>query len=295
MTDIWSIKRLLDWTGTLFNSYGITSPRLDAELLLSHVLNCSRIQLYLDAEKPVSPHERDILREYVKKRSQRIPVAYILGKKEFWSIEFTVNRHVLIPRPDTEKLVEIVLERLKGFEAPRIADLGTGSGCIAVALGHELPGAQIYALDTSEPALSVAAENVKRAGLTDRISVRKGSWDRQTSAELQRLGIDAIVSNPPYITTDDLKTLPPEISRYEPCLALDGGETGLDFYSSLAEFAVEVLVDKGFLAVEMGLGQGDEVKGLFQGSGLCSVEVLPDDTHRDRIVIGYRQKTDPGS
>lgn len=283
---------MLDWTGNLFESFDIPSFRLDAELLLSHVLNCSRIQLYLDADKPVNARERDIFRGYVKQRSQRIPVAYILGIKEFWSIDFKVNRHVLIPRPDTEKLVEIVIDQLKGNENPRILDIGTGSGCIAVALGRELPGAEIIAMDISDEALAIAKENVKQAGLEDRISVRRGSWDHQGIEEFKSEGVHAVVSNPPYITSQDLKALPPEISRYEPLLALDGGVTGLDCYPPLVQFAASVLVENGFLTVEMGVGQGADITEIFEKGGLKSVKIYPDDTHRDRIVTGYRHITD---
>ncbi len=288
MNEIWTIGRLLKWTTDLFTSRHIQTPRLDAEILLSHSLCCSRLDLYLDILKPVTEEERVTFRKLVKLRTQRMPVAYLTGVKEFWSLGISVNRHVLIPRPETEKLVEVALDYARHIESPAIAELGTGSGCIAIALASELPGARIWALDDSVEALEIAKQNVVKFDRSSNITLINDSW-RTFSFDARIPSLHAFISNPPYIPTAQLRQLAPEITRFEPCHALDGGEHGLDNYPFLCRLAMEQLVSGGLIAVEIGMEQGRAVQTIFEDHGFEHIQIVPDETYRDRVVIGFKK------
>lgn len=244
----WTIRRVLEWTRDHFGQKGIESARLDAELLLAHTLKRDRVQLYLEYDKPLHSEELGRYRELVKRRAQRVPVAYLTGERDFWSLAFAVDARVLIPRPETEVLVEEALARVKKRESPplRVLDVGTGSGVLAVVLARELE-ATVVASDVSAGALEVAALNAERHGVRERIDFRCASLIPDDCEPF-----DLIVSNPPYIPSAQIATLMPEVSSHEPKLALDGGADGLDCIRDLLRAAQSALVRGGWLLVEFG-------------------------------------------
>jgi release factor glutamine methyltransferase len=270
-----------------FEAAGISSSRLDAEILLSNSLGTDRLHLYLDPDRPASPPERERFRQLVKQRLDRCPVAYLTGIKEFWSIPFHVDRNVLIPRPETEVLIEVAVRCLIKRTSAFVVDAGTGSGCIMIALAKELPHARIMGLDYSWNALAVTRRNAMEAHITDQINLICGNWF-EAIREFPGNGIDAIVSNPPYIPTGDIESLPPEIRDYEPLMALDGGPEGLDIYPILAENAMRLLNPEGFLCVEIGTAQAEPVTKILQDKGLHNLHVFKDYSGYDRIITGNR-------
>jgi release factor glutamine methyltransferase len=250
----WTIKDLLKVTSDYLEEKGIDSPRLCAEVLLAHQLNVDRVKLYLNFDQPLQQREIAAFRELIKRRLKREPIQYITGIQEFWSLNFVVNPHVLIPRPETEVLVEQVVslhreKRLPGDGSPRILDLGTGSGVLAVAVAKELEGASVWASDVSADTLAVAELNAERHGVEERVKfVLSDVW--QGFANLS-LGFDAIVSNPPYIPSDHMDSLAPEIRDYEPRSALDGGEKGMHFIKEIISEAPNYLSVGGWVLLEM--------------------------------------------
>jgi release factor glutamine methyltransferase len=264
LSEVWTVLKLLRWTEAYFAGRGIDSPRLDAELLLVETLGLDRVGLYLNFERPVQAGELATFRALVKRRAGREPLAYIVGRTEFWSLPFRVTPAVLIPRPETELLVEEALGRLG--DGNRLLDVGTGSGALAVALAHERPALAVTAIDVSPLGLALAAENARDNGVAERI--------RFLQQDLRRLPdgpFDLVVANPPYIPTGELPTLMPEVRDHEPQLALDGGRDGLDAYRVLAAQADTVLAPGGWLLVEVGSGQAPAVDDLFAGAGLSEV------------------------
>lgn len=240
---------------------GVPSPRLDAEVLLARILGVPRIRLYVDFDKPLAEAEVDAYREALRRRARREPTAHITGVREFWSLEFGVDRRVLVPRPDTEVLVEACLERMG--DAGRLADLGVGSGAIALALLSERPGWTGVGVDASPEALAVAAVNAASLGLAPRLDLRHGEWCGPLAGER----FDLLVSNPPYIPTAELATLEPEVARFDPRLALDGGPDGLACLRAVIAVAPTHLAPGGWLALEFGAGQQDAVAALIEATG----------------------------
>lgn len=281
MAESWTVLKLLRWTADYFDGRGIDSPRLDAELLLADTLRLDRVGLYLNFERPLQADELTVYREKVRRRAGREPLAYILGETEFWSLPFTVTPAVLIPRPDTELLVEEALKRLTG--AARVLDVGTGSGALAITLAHERPECRSVAIDVSAAALAVAAENARKNGVAERIE-----FCHADLAALPDGPFDLIVANPPYIPRDDLATLMPEVRDFEPRLALDGGHDGLDAYRALARQAGAVLAPEGWLLAEVGIGQASVVQELFAGAGLTELLVSRDLAGIERVVGGRK-------
>ena len=281
MAESWTVLKLLRWTADYFAGRGIDSPRLDAELLLADTLELDRVGLYLNFERPLQAGELADYREKVRRRAGREPLAYILGTAEFWSRPLKVTPAVLIPRPDTELLVEQALARLDG--AARVLDVGTGSGALAIALAHERPEFRVTAIDLSAAALAVAADNARANGVAERIDFIQGDL-----AALPAGPFDLVVANPPYIPHGDLATLMPEVRDFEPHLALDGGADGLDAYQALAGQAKRVLAAGGWLLVEVGIGQAAAVQQLFAGVGLTEIFTARDLAGIDRVVGGRR-------
>lgn len=255
MEELWTILKLIQWTTQYFGRKGIAQPRTDAEVLLAHVLKTERIQLYLRYDQPLQPRELAEYRDVVLRRGAHEPLQYITGRQEFYSLELEVTPAVLIPRPETEILVETTLALLKeqGLSSPWVLDLGTGSGAIAVALGHKNPQLRILAIDVSVAALAVARRNAKRHSLADRIHLVAMDLCQALSANLAVF--DLIVSNPPYIPTKDIPGLAPEISSFEPRNALDGGSHGLAVIRRIIDQAHRVLRPSGSLLLEIGQGQ----------------------------------------
>ena len=286
---IWTIGRILKWTEQYFKDKGIESPRLDAEVLLAHVLEKQRIYLYVHFDEPLQPGELAAYREMIKKRVLRVPVAQILGEKEFMGLTFKVTADTLVPRPDTEILVQAAVDRLRamaGEEPLRFADIGTGSGAICLSVLHYLSDTVADTVDISPAARAVAEENAASLGLADRVTFHTGDLLQPLSG----ISFVAILSNPPYIPEADIAKLAPEVRLKEPHTALSGGQDGLDFYRRLAEEAPAMLVPGGFTAIEVGIHQAGDVADLLKANPLIDrTEILPDYAGIDRVVVGWRK------
>jgi release factor glutamine methyltransferase len=275
----WTIREVLDWTTQDFAGRGIASPRLDAELLVAKALGTDRVGLYLDLNRPLVDHERSAIRPLVARRREREPVAYILGHRDFYGRRFKVTPDVLIPRPDTETLVEHALECIPEDAPCRVLDVGTGSGAIAVTIAAERPLAQVTATDISEAALKVASENAERLEVAGRIR-----FDRANL--LSGAGqYDVIVSNPPYITVSEMKTLQAEVREYEPVTALEAGEDGLDVVRALLATAEPVTANGAQMLIEVGSGQASAVVDFAaEHTAWQLVAVYPDLNRIERVV-----------
>lgn len=283
----WNILALLQWTTRFFESKGIESARLDAELLLAHALGCRRIELYARYDDVPRGETLDRFREWVRARGRRVPAKYLIGEAEFYSMTFAVNPSVMIPRPETELLVERVVQVLPEGQERLVADLGTGSGAIAIAVAKERPQARIVATDASEDALAVARSNAERHRLGERIEFRRGDW---FAALENGAAFDAVVSNPPYVSRPELEQAMPEVRDHEPRAALDGGEDGLDALRVLVAGAAAWLKPGGWLLVEIGASQGAAVRQLAEETGdYDTVDVAPDFQSHDRIVSMQRK------
>ncbi|MBW2272240.1 MAG: peptide chain release factor N(5)-glutamine methyltransferase [Deltaproteobacteria bacterium] len=286
----WTVLDLLRWTAQHFESRGIETARLDAELLLAHALGTSRLRLYLDFEKPVLEEERARFRELVRHRaSERVPVSQLLGEKEFWSLNLKVSSDVLTPRPDSETLVSAALDRLPDPDgAYRVLDIGTGSGAIALAIAHERPKAMMTATDISTAALQIAGVNADQLQLSDRIRFLEGSLFEPVRGE----EFDLVVSNPPYLARSEAGELPPELD-HEPEEALFGGEDGFALLRPLVGAVVAHLVDGGGFAVELSPGQEDSVAQWCMEAGLVEIETLRDLARQPRVVAARRGARGP--
>jgi len=263
---------------------GVDSPRLQTELLLAHLLKLPRMKLYLNFERALTPAETDALRELVKRRGQREPLQHLTGSASFCGLEIAVNRHALVPRPETELLAELGWQYLSTLNSqPSIVlDFGTGTGCIAIALAAKCPSAKIVATDISPDALALARENAARNNVADRIEFRQGDGVAALSAEIR---FDLIISNPPYIPSAEIATLQPEVRDFDPRLALDGGADGLDFHRKLAAETPPFLKPGGNIMVEFGDGQADAVRKIFETEKWVVEAVREDYSHRQRILI----------
>ncbi len=268
---------------------GIDSAALDAELLLGHVLEISREQLATATDRVLSPSKLQDYQRLLARRCGHEPVAYIIGRREFWSLDFQITPAVLIPRPETERLVEIVIELAgeAGSGRPlRIVDIGTGSGAVAVALASELANAEIFATDISAEALAVAVANAARNCVAGKIEFAHG--DLFAGLPTDQL-FDFIVSNPPYVRRAEIDRLDLEVSRWEPRGALDGGLDGLDFYLGIAAQSCQYLCPNGAVVVEIGDGMGEAVAALFKDSAGCArVEIHKDYAGIDRVVVARK-------
>lgn len=259
MEERWTILRVLEWTTDYFRRKAIEQPRSNAEVLLAHVLGRDRLQLYLTYDQPLAPGELAQYREAIRRRAAREPTQYITGRKEFWSMELEVTPSVLIPRPETELLVEKALELLKG-STKHVLDLGTGSGAIAIALARECPLLRIVATDRSREALQVARRNALRHQLAHRISFVAG--DLFSCFSPSRPTFDVIVSNPPYLSDSDYDQLAPEVRDHEPKGALWGGEDGLAAIRLILAGAFSHLGEGGSLLLEIGAGQSERIQNM---------------------------------
>jgi release factor glutamine methyltransferase len=271
---------------------GVDSPRLQVELLLAHLLKLRRMDLYLNFERVLTPAELESLRKLVQRRGLREPLQQIVGSTSFCGLEMTVTRNVLCPRPETEMLAEMGWEYLKakakgedGAEKVRALDFGTGSGCLAIALAVKCPSAEITALDVSPEALAVAKDNAIRNSVESRMNFVLGDG---FAALAGRGAFDLIVSNPPYIPSEEIATLDPEVRDFDPRLALDGGVDGLDFYRRLAHEAVAFLLPGGRIMLEFGAGQESAVEKLFAAQ-MWIVEAIKEDySRRPRVLVAQK-------
>lgn len=281
-----TIKEILERTIGHFDKLGIANPRLDAEVLLAEMLGIQRIQLYVRFDQPLTKAEVDRYRERVILRSKRVPVQYIIGQQEFMSLPFSVKKDVLIPRPETEHLVETVLTFVKesAMDSPQIVDVGTGSGAIAVSLAYYLSTAEVLAVDLSAEALAVAKENAEKNQVQDRVRFLKGSF--LSPIITAGLTPDVVVSNPPYIPSAELKGLQPEV-QMEPKLALDGGKDGLDAYRQIT-LQAKILRSGGLLAFEVGSGQAEQVAVMME-TQFKDISIIPDLAGIGRVVTGVKK------
>lgn len=284
--EIWSIGRILKWTESYFTEKGMETPRLDAEVLLSHVLKKERIYLYVHFDEPLETGELAEYRELVKRRIQHVPVAYLTGNREFMGLEFEVTPAVLIPRPETELLVQTAIEGLREVEGEKLfADIGTGSGAICLSVLHYVPGARGETVDISAEALKIAEKNGARLGVSDRIEFHEGDL----LEPLKGRRFHAVLSNPPYIPNGDIEGLAREVRDAEPRLALEGGSDGLDFYRRLSREAPDFLEKDGFLAMEIGIDQAQPIRRMLETEGWTSkLEVYKDLAGIERVVVAWK-------
>jgi len=291
--EVWTVRRLLEWTAAYFARKEVDSPRLSAELLLAHVLKAPRIKLYTDYERPVGDRELAAFRALVQRAGEQEPIAYLTGKAHFFNLEFEIEPGVLIPRPDTETLVENVLQTVRhqsGLESPRVLDLCTGSGCIAAAIAHHLKAATVVATDVSSKAVEVARRNIKQLGLAERVIVEQGDLYEPLGKMVDPGPFHLIVSNPPYIPTAQIESLDRNVKDYEPLAALDGGLDGLAIHRRILAGAADRLISGGRIYLEIAFDQGDlarEVAGEYDA--LEDVKVLKDYGGRDRVVTAKRK------
>ncbi|MGM0437290.1 MAG: peptide chain release factor N(5)-glutamine methyltransferase [Bacillota bacterium] len=286
-----NIKTLLNKTSEFFKEQNIPNPRLDAEVLLADLLDMERIKLYVNFDYPLTKNELAEYRKRVVRRAKREAVSYITGHKEFMSLEFEVEKGVLIPRPETELLVENIIDycEKEELEAPNIVEVGPGSGAIMVSLGHYLSEAKIMGIDISEKAVKLTRKNIKKHELEDRLKVNKGDL-LQPLLKRNTQNVDIVVSNPPYISDEDMKNLQPEVKK-EPSLALAGGKDGLEVYKKLIPQAASVLKKGGLLALEIGYDQGENLKKFINESGdYVDIEIKEDYNGKDRMIFASKKE-----
>ena len=284
----WTVLSLIEWSQRYLQERGFDEARLHAELLLAHVLGLLRLDLYLQFDRPLTPAELAAYRALFKRRLTHEPLQYIVGETGFMGLTMVVERGVLIPRPETELLVEMALEIIKKKEGggAQVLDIGTGSGNIAVALGHHAPGAQIFGIDISPEAIAVAARNIERHGLgnvaVQALDVFSGLFDGRD--------LDLIVSNPPYVSREQFAALEPEVRDFEPRGALTDDGDGMSFYRRLAPLALELLRPGGEVLFEIGFGQDTDIARLFNGCGYREVGVTRDYAGIPRVIHGVKSQ-----
>ncbi|QDT46043.1 Release factor glutamine methyltransferase [Symmachiella dynata] len=282
----WTVGRVIDWTTGHLKKHGSDTPRLDAEILLAHARGCPRIQLYTHYDEVLDDEVRASMRALVTRRAQAEPVAYLVGHREFYGLDFHVSSDVLIPRPDTETLVLELLTLAAGRPGPQILELGTGSGCIAVATAANLPAAKIVAVDISPAALNIAVKNATAHNVAERIDFREGDLFEPLDSEAK---FDFVISNPPYIADAELAQLDADVRDHEPHLALAGGADGLDVIRRILAEAGQRLKSGGFLLLEIGAEQGNVLPELIAASGdYREARIVNDLAHRPRVAVAER-------
>lgn len=282
-----TVLEIIKKTTEFFAGRGVENPRLNAELIAGHCLGLGRMQLYLQFERPLSEAELEKLRPLVRRRGQREPLQYVLGETEFFGLKLKTDRRALIPRPETEQLVELVIARQSPEAAPaRILDLGTGTGAIALALARRYPEAQVTAVDRSADALALAVENAELTALSGRVAWVESDWFEALPAQAQ---FDLIVANPPYLSADDTAQTEPEVRQHEPAGALTTGDPeGLEDLRKIMLGACGRLTPGGMLALETGIAQHPALLQLATDAGLREAESIRDLSGRDRFVIARR-------
>ena len=271
---------------------GLAGPVIDARLLVEAAAEATRADIVTDPYRALTPEQEERLADYLARRERRQPVSHILGRKGFWKIMLSVTPDVLTPRPDTEVIVDYVLKKFPDETAPfHILDLGVGSGAIVLSILAERPRAKGLATDISDEALAVARENAANLGLANQIAFARGNW----TEGLADASFDVVVSNPPYIASEVIETLEPEVKDHEPRVALDGGADGLDAYRHLAPEILRVLKPGGLFAVEIGYDQKDAVEALFNEVGAGDVWTIKDLSTNDRVVVGVKNPLETGS
>lgn len=288
-----TIQQLLEKGVKILEKSEILNPILDVELLLCYALNVDKIYVYTHRHSKIETENVDKFLSLVNKRKKGYPIQYIIGKQEFMGLEFYVNEGVLVPRPDTEILIEWIIEIIesgyfKEKESINILDIGTGSGAISLSLAYYIDKAYIYTVDISNKALSIAKKNAKNLNLKSKVRFLEGNIFEPIGNLDEKTKFDIIVSNPPYIPTEEINSLQKEVSKYEPRLALDGGLDGLDFYRKITKESPKYLNHKGILAFEIGYNQGDELKKILETNRKYKdIQIRKDLGGHNRAVIGY--------
>lgn len=306
--DVWTVSRILEWTTRYLKEHGSETPRLDSEILLAHTRKCKRIQLYTSFDTPLTDAERAQMRDLVKRRANAEPVAYLVGHREFFGLDFKVTKDVLIPRPDTETLVIQLLERASALESAslpatpdaeavkpaknsaklRILELCTGSGCIAVAAAVNLPNATLVATDISPDALRIASENAQQHKIQDRLEFREGDLFQAVPEKDSRF--DLIASNPPYIPDSEIAGLDPDVRDHEPLLALRAGPDGMRLLTQIVENSGKYLVSGGWLVLETGIEQSILTQQALEArQDFRDVRVVKDLAGRPRVIVAQRK------
>lgn len=301
----WTTRTLLAWMAQSFTERGIDAPKRMAEELLAHSLGCDRLRLYMDADRPASPIELQALRGLVRRALDHEPIQYLVGEESFYGLRFKTDRRALIPRPCTRTLVDAVLDHFKGHPATAggrerdagagllIGELCTGTGCVAVALAKNLPGARIVATDLSEDALALAAENAERHEVTDRIDFERGNlfgaFDAHAVAR-QEGSLAALAANPPYVPDDEWGDMAPNVTDHEPTLAIRGGSDGMDLVRPIIEQGPARLATGGVLAIEVANSRTPEVLALAQAHPLLTdARIDKDEDGLDRVLVALRK------
>jgi release factor glutamine methyltransferase len=275
-----SLLEILNKTRDFFTQKGLENPRLEAELLIAGTLGMKRLELYLKFERPMTEPELAMLRERVKRRSAHEPLQYVLGNAQFRELTLKCDRRALIPRPETEELVELVLKRIPADKPVRLADLGTGTGAIALSLAHERPAAEVVACDYSADALALAKENAVACNLAGRVTFVRSDWLNAVSGNF-----DAIVSNPPYLTDDEVRVAEPEVRDHEPHSALIAPDAGLADLEKILRQAHPRLNAGGFVVLETGIAQHARLAELAKEIGYASSESFKDSSDFDRFFF----------
>lgn len=278
-----TVLEIIKRTTGFFEQKDLESPRLNAELLVGHALGLKRMQLYLQFERPLAEAELEKIRPLVKRRAAREPLQYIVGETEFFGLKLKVDRRALIPRPETERLVELVIQQLATPPAA-VLDLGTGSGAIALALAKTWPGATVTAVDRSEEALALARENAMACGLAERVTFAQSDWF-SAIAPSERFGL--VIANPPYLSDEETAATLPEVKDFEPHTALSAGPNGAADLERIIMSAKPYLAEGGLLACETGIAQHAALAALATGQGYARVESLKDLTARDRYLLAF--------
>jgi release factor glutamine methyltransferase len=263
--EVWTPLKLINWTKDYFQRKGIEDARLEAELLLAHALGWKRIDLYSRFETPVPPEKLAAFREMVKRRASREPAQYIMGTVEFCGLAFRTDRRALIPRPETEIIIDLLAGLARPDEGPLIADIGTGSGCLAVTAAVRFPKAEVVACDVSEEALALAGENARLHGVFERVKFLRGDFAEALAQFAGR--VDVAMANPPYVSEADLAGLAPELREHEPRVALISGPAGTELQARILDFAPALLKPLGHLVMEIGAGQAARVRKMAQQAG----------------------------
>ena len=281
MPKTWRVIDLINWAESYFKEKGFENPRSEIEWLLRAVLKCNRMDVYLRFEEPLSQSQLATLRSWVKRRLEREPLQYITGFCDFYGREFSVNEHVLIPRPETERLIDTALEKVKGLDSPSILDIGAGSGCIATTLGLEIPGSTILGIDVSEDAIGIANKN------KEKLEAENVSFQKMNILKQRPEGeFDVLVSNPPYIPKGEMDRLMKDVKDFEPTVALTDQKDGLIFYKRFAEVGKEVVKSGGWIILEVGLeDHPSAVKNIFSESGFPDTELIKDYNGDDRVLV----------
>jgi len=281
-----TVLEALNGASDYLQNKGIKSVRLNSELLLAHILNCKRLELYLSFERPLQKSEIDIYRELLKRRSSFEPLQYIIGKVEFYGLEFEVNQSVLIPRPETELLVEAIIESVKKDERINILDIGSGSGNISIALAKNIPSCKVVGLDISKEAIETSKRNAKLNEVENQLMFMKKNI--LNGIDIGKNRFDVVVSNPPYVSVENFANLDPELRLYEPKIALTDESDGLSFYRKISSLSRSLLKNNGKIFFEIGAGQSEAVKKILMDDDYKNIVIKKDFSDIERIIFGEK-------